>query len=131
MNMVLYSEMLDDKFLGTLRDLEINKKDIYFQQDNDPKHTSNLATDWFWKKKVDKLEWPPNSPDMSIIENLWDYLDRKIRLRSPIPTNLNQMWAALVEEWGNIENDYIEKLYESMPRRVAALLEAKGGHTKY
>ena len=41
------------------------------------------------------------------------------------------MWAALVEEWGNIENDYIEKLYESMPWSVAALLEAMGGHTKY
>ena len=131
MNAVLYSEILDDEFLGTLHDLEINKKDIYFQQDSDPKHTSNLATNWFQKKKVDKLEWPLNSPDMSIIKNLWDYLDRKIRLQSPLPTNPHQMWAALVEEWGNIENDYIEKLYESMPQRVAALLEAKGGHTKY
>jgi hypothetical protein len=41
------------------------------------------------------------------------------------------LWAALVEEWGNIEIDYIEKLYESMPRRVEALLLAKGGHTKH
>lgn len=107
------SEILDDEFLGTLCDLEINKKDIYFQQDNDPKHTSNLVTDWFQKKEVDKLRWPPNSPDMSIIKNLWDYLDKKIWLWSPLLTNLHQMWAALVEEWGNIEKDYIEKLYES------------------
>jgi transposase len=131
MNAILYTEILDDELLGTFRDLKIKKKDIYFQQDNDPKHTSNLATDWFQKKKVDKLDWPPNSPDMNIIENLWDYLDRKVRLRSPLPRNRDQMWDALVEEWGNIEIDYIKKLYESMPRRVEALLLAKGGHTKY
>ena len=58
MNVVLYTKILEDKFLGTLSDLKIKKKDIYFQQDNDLKHTSNLATDWFWKKKVDKLDWP-------------------------------------------------------------------------
>ena len=39
----LYCEILSDDLLGTLRDLEIDKKDIYFQQDNDPKHTSLLA----------------------------------------------------------------------------------------
>jgi hypothetical protein len=52
MNAQLYTQILNDEFLGTLRDLGINKKDIYFQQDNDPKHTSRLATDWFNKKRV-------------------------------------------------------------------------------
>jgi DDE superfamily endonuclease len=80
MNAALYTEILDDELLGTLHDLKIKKKDIYFQQDNDPKHTSNLATNWFQKKKLNKLDWPPNSPDMNVIEHLWDYLDRKVRL---------------------------------------------------
>lgn len=75
MDAVLYVGILDDEFLGTLRNLKINKKDIYFQKDNDLKHTSGRATDWFWSKKVDKLDWPPNSPDMNIIKNVWDYLD--------------------------------------------------------
>ncbi|KAH7904550.1 hypothetical protein BJ138DRAFT_1018994 [Hygrophoropsis aurantiaca] len=51
---------------------------------------------------------------MNIIEHLWQ-----------------ELWEALVEEWGNIEMDFVRKLYESMPRRVEALLEAKGSHTKY
>jgi hypothetical protein len=45
MVMSLYMDILDDEFLGTLHDLEINKTDIYFQQDNDPKHTSGRATE--------------------------------------------------------------------------------------
>jgi hypothetical protein len=31
----LYVEILNDDLLGTLQDLEINKKDIYFHQVND------------------------------------------------------------------------------------------------
>ena len=131
MNAQFYTQILDDEFLGTLCDLGINKKDVYFQQDNDPKHTSRLATDWFNKKKVDKLEWPPNSPNMNIIEHAWEYLERRVHSRTPLPRNLGELWEALVEEWGNIEDDYITKLYESMPDRVQALLEAKGAHTRY
>jgi transposase len=131
MDATLYVEILNDDFLGTLSDLAINKTSIYFQQDNDPKHTSNLAKEWFQKKKVDKLDWPANSPDMSIIEHVWDYLDRRVRTRTSLPRNRTELWDALVEEWGNVEEDYITRLYESMPRRVQALLDAKGGHTKY
>jgi hypothetical protein len=127
----LYTQILNDDVLGTLKDLDINKKDIYFQQDNDSKHTSKLAQAWFKKAKLDVFDWPACSPDMNIIENLWDYLERKVRTRSPLPRNRKEMWGALQEEWMSVEEDYIEKLFQSMPDRIQALLKAKGSWTKY
>ena len=34
-------------------------------------------------------------------------------------------------EWDKIEPEVYQNLIESMPRRVAAVVKAKGGHTKY
>lgn len=46
MDAKLYVKILNDNVLGTLKDLGINKE-VYFQQDNDLKHTSHLAQNWF------------------------------------------------------------------------------------
>jgi hypothetical protein len=131
LNTALYTKILTDDLLGTFNDLGINKKEVYFQQDNDPKHTSSMAKAWFKKKKVDLLDWLPNSPDMNPIKNCWNYLDRQVHSRSPLPHNAEEFWVALQEEWALIEEDYILKLIHSMPAWVQALIEAKGGYTKY
>jgi hypothetical protein len=68
------SKSFNNHLLGTLRDWKLKKTGkmtIIFQQDNDPKHTSHVASDWFAQKKVKKLAWPPSSPDMNIIKHVW------------------------------------------------------------
>ena len=131
MDAIQYVQILSESLMGTLKDHRIKKRDIYFQQDNDPKHTSIAARTWFTSKRVDVLPWAACSPDMNIIEHVWGHLDRLVRTRKVLPCNGDEIWVALQEEWANISPDFIQKLYNSMPRRVAALREAKGSHTKY
>jgi len=131
MNAKQYVSILEESFLGLIRNPNLHVRNIIFQKDNDPKHTSKLAQAWFKTNKIQLLPWAPSSPDQNIIEPVWDYLDRRIRARLVQPTNLDQLWEALQEEWAKIDIHYIRKLYESIPRRVNALLRAKGSWTKY
>ncbi|TFK17687.1 hypothetical protein FA15DRAFT_604599 [Coprinopsis marcescibilis] len=68
---------------------------------------------------------------MNIIEHVWDQLDALVRSRNPLPTNKEQLWEALQEEWYRFPKAALDKLYESMPRRVEALLASRGHATKY
>ena len=74
---------------------------------------------------------PPQSADMNPIEHVWSYLETKLRKRASLPANNRELEEALKEEWENIEVRYVITLYESMTRRVKALMDAKGGYTKY
>ncbi|KAJ4450418.1 hypothetical protein ANN_01842 [Periplaneta americana] len=44
---------------------------LFFQQDNHPIHTANRIQRWFTRRRdVDPVDWPPNSPDMNLFQNL-------------------------------------------------------------
>ena len=129
-----YVQILMDDFQGTLKDLKMcsnGNSGIIFQQDNDLKHTSKLAREWFQTYKVNVLLWAPSSLDINIIEHVWDQLDDLICACNPLPHNQEEMWAALQEEWVSFPKERLDDLFNSMPRCVAALVEARGGHTKY
>ncbi|KZT62321.1 transposable element Tc1 transposase [Calocera cornea HHB12733] len=63
---------------------------------------------------------------MNPIENAWNELNRRLRNRTLLPTNKGHLWEMLQEEWANLSIDYIHKLYDSIPRRIVALQDAKG-----
>ena len=77
------------------------------------------------------LIWPANSPDMNPIEHVWYLIKIAINKRKTKPRNVEELKIALLEEWEKIDIKVINSLIESMPRRVQALIEAKGGATKY
>jgi transposase len=104
-----------------------------FQQDNATPHTSKVATTWLQEhsSEFELLRWPPKSPDMNIIEHIWDALQRAVQHRSPSPRTPSQLWTALQDSWCALPPGYLHTLVESMPRRVAAVLRAGGGPTRY
>jgi hypothetical protein len=68
---------------------------------------------------------------LNIIEPLWSVLETRVRNRFPLPTTLKQLEDVLQEEWYKIPLETVQNLYESIPKRFAAVLKAKGGPTPY
>lgn len=49
-----------------------------FQQDKAPVHTAHVIRDWPNDQGFEVMAWPPYSPDLNPIENLWALLKAKI-----------------------------------------------------
>jgi transposase len=123
-----YKQILRTQFKPSAQRL-FGGRNYTFQQDNDPKHTSRATRAYMDWLGLDPEEWPSQSPDLNPIENLWSYLDWRLRDRHC--GSLEELWAALQEGWNSIPVDYLTKLVESMPRRLQAVIDAKGYPTKY
>ncbi|GFY02381.1 transposable element Tcb2 transposase [Trichonephila clavipes] len=95
-----------------------------FQQDNDPKHTAFVVKEWLLYHCRNQLNTPPQFPDLNVIENLWPHLERAVQ-KHPI-TSKEQLKSVLQEEWPNIAPETTRHLVESMPRRLEAVISAKG-----
>jgi len=101
---------------------------LVYQQDGASSHTAKDVMDYFKEKDIEVLEWPPKSPDLNLIENIWAELKRRLK-RS------YERREDLVEDiyncWNSISVDFVQKLHMSMNDRILAVIAAEGGPTKY
>jgi hypothetical protein len=58
-------------------------------------------------------------------------LKNKLKKYPTPPKGVHELWGRVVEEWNKISPETCQNLIESMPRRMQAVIRAKGGHTKY
>lgn len=131
MNGDLYRQILKEDLLGTIAWHGMNKENIIFQQDNDPKHTAHLTKQWFEDNGVKVLDWPAQSPDLNPIEHLWNEMDRRLRrLGTPVRTQ-DQLWDAIQKIWVELGSDVCKKLVDTMPTRINDVIRANGGYTKW
>ncbi|KAJ3481984.1 hypothetical protein NLI96_g7289 [Meripilus lineatus] len=89
----------------------------------------------YWDKDIDQgmevLSWPAQSPDLNPIEHLWYYLKQRLREYEEPAGGVEELWRRTEVEWEKIPKEVCQKLIESMPRRIAAVIRAKGGYIKY
>ncbi|KAL1920737.1 uncharacterized protein VTP21DRAFT_11372 [Calcarisporiella thermophila] len=109
----------------------VDKSEVIFQLNNDPKHTANITKAWLQDNKLQVLEWPSQSPYLNIMEHMWSELKRRLANYRRMPKNKDELWERIETEWESIDKEYIGKLYASVPERIRAVCFAKGGHTKY
>ena len=131
MDAELYTSILQDDFLKTVEFYGLDRETIIFQQDNNPKHTSHKASNWFKQNHINVLKWPAQSPDLNPIEHLWQQLKQQLNAYEVPPVDIHELWDRVEMEWEKIPKEVCRNLIESMPRRIEAVIKAKGAQTKY
>ena len=103
-----------------------------FMQDGAPCHTARTILAWLDESGVPVMDWVGQSCDMNPIENKWGRLKRLVA-RYPAATNLDELAKNIRKAWRKLARDteYLQTLTDSMPSRIAAVIEAKGDVTKY
>ncbi|KAJ1300593.1 hypothetical protein OPQ81_002247 [Rhizoctonia solani] len=101
--------------------------DFIFMHDNASSHKAGLVRKWLADKGIEILECPAHSPDLSPIEHLWAHLKRELAKYPHPPKGVLELWEGVETEWNKIDAKVCQDLIESMPRRIQAVLKAKGG----
>ncbi|GFU75807.1 hypothetical protein TNCV_1652671 [Trichonephila clavipes] len=68
---------------------------------------------------------------MSPIEHVWDLVGRRLA-RDPRPAALkDELLLRIQAIWNSLAQADIQNLFDSMTRRLAALIAVRGDYTKY
>ena len=92
-----------------------------------------LRTDPQWKRDnhIPTLPWPPQSPDLNIIENVWRALKIQLKRRVNDIKTKQDLKDAVQDIWYKLPLHYIKSLFQSIPTRLSAVMRGKGQITKY
>lgn len=102
-----------------------------FQQDNAPIHTAREVKSFIANQNVHLLPWPPYSPDLNIIENVWGWLTRKVYEGGKQYDDKEALIHGIKLAWSEISLDYLESLYKSLKDRIFEVILKAGGSTHY
>ncbi|GFX43519.1 transposable element Tcb2 transposase [Trichonephila clavipes] len=94
-------------------------------RDNARPHTARVAQDFL--RHFQTLPWPARSPNLSLVEHVWDQLKRQM----PSCHSVHDLEFAVQDLWAHLPQDNIRCLINSTPDRVAACIAAGGGQTRY
>lgn len=110
-----YKQLLDEKALPRIR--REMENDFVLQQDNCSIHVSKLMKEWMAKVNMTTLEWPAKSPDLNLMENVWEMLAQLVY----------DATKQLIET----RRDVIVHMFDHYEERLIKVIEKKGDITDY
>ncbi|XP_077508797.1 uncharacterized protein LOC144120274 [Amblyomma americanum] len=129
-----YAGIIDDVSIPHLLDGPFPEGDYIFQHDRSPIHTAGVVSKLLEELGVTVLDWPPQSPDLNIVENAWGSVKSSLAPRHSMQgLSEDGLWSIIRSEWHELRKNtaLTESLYASLPSRMGAVITATGDVTRY
>jgi transposase len=119
-----------DLILDTIYPITLVSGEGILQEDNAPIHKCKLVEELKSELGIVSMEWPPQSPDLSPIENVWKDIKNWI-YKNRSPRNKSDLEEAVTAAWENIAFDKILRYIDTMPDRVKEVIKKNGYATHW
>ena len=127
MNATRCTAILEKGLLPLLKKFPVSHR---FQQDNDPKHTSRFAQNYFNEKGINWWRTPAESPDLNPIENVWGSMKSFLRTEYK-PKNLRDLKDGILLFWKRMTPAVCQKYISHMNKVVKKVIEVNGEPSGY
>jgi transposase len=127
----LYLDILKDELQRTIKYYGLDRSKVIFQQDNASCHKTAEVRRWLDSKSFKVLEWPAQSPDLNPLETLWAIVKRRLNEFETPPSGMLELWERIEQIWNEVSPETCRELIKSMPKRIEAVLRAKGRWTNF
>lgn len=101
-------------------------------QDNSRIHTAKIVKEWLINHSIRYIEWPSNSPDINIFENVWKMIS-DIVYSSKQCNNINDLIDKIhkaVHEINVTKREIIKSMFVNYNHRLTNLLLCRGNRLK-
>ena len=117
MDTTKYIETLDNNLWPVIAK-DLPKGGYIFQDDNIPCYKSQRALTWKRQNGINCLNWPSQSPDVNIIENVWMTFKIQLQKSEADIRNRDTLIREVMQIWVSLTPVYIQSLYASIPRTL-------------
>ncbi|GFT72421.1 transposable element Tcb2 transposase [Trichonephila clavipes] len=100
--------------------------DFILMDDNARPHRARIVEEYLEDQGLERMEWPARSPDLNLIEHLWDYLGREVATLNPPPKSLHELKQGLLCVWSSLPIPVSDNLINSMGNRCRQCLQVSG-----
>jgi transposase len=105
--------------------------ELRFMQDNASCHKAKTVMNFFSTSGISVLKWPPQSPDLNPIENLWAIVKKRRQKKYGVPRSKSDLIEQVLEIWASLPQDLLETLCLSMENRLRQCIQRGGKCVDY
>ena len=99
------------------------------QQDNAPIHKAKKISEYLINNNINSLEWPPQSPDLSPIENVCSWM--KLKVSERMPQSINDLKKKIKETWESFPTEECRNYTLLISDRISKMFLYIYGHCGY